>query len=237
MRTLDALRRSRLAEPPPPAALAELTASLAAEAARLRPPAAGGRGGAWRVPLLETPAVEAWLLGWPAGQVTPAHGHGHGRSVVALTVVDGELSEECLDPTIWTTCRRTTWRAGSTTVFPPGHVHVLGAGRGPAAAVHAWSPLGTGPAGRGATASPCQIDRGTPRGSPDPSGPSRYPAAVQDSGRWAVALRVPAVVVAVASFPPLGLLAVAPGRRSILRTVRWMSGTSGMGYPADQPAV
>jgi quercetin dioxygenase-like cupin family protein len=165
VRTLDALRRSRLAEPPPPAALAELTASLAAEAARARPPAAGDRGLAWRVPLLATPAVEAWLLGWPAGQVTPAH--GHGRSVVALTVVEGTLSEECLDPTIWTTCRRTTWRAGSTTVFPPGHVHVLGAaGRGPAAAVHAWSPLGAGPADRGATASACPTGGDTASAGP-----------------------------------------------------------------------
>ena len=155
MRSHDAVRRSHLAvaELPTPGELAELTASLAGEAARLHP-AAGASEGAWRVPLLETPAVEAWLLGWPAGRLTPAH--GHGRSAVAVTVVEGTLSEECLDPTIWTTCRRTTWWAGSTTMFPPGHVHVLGAaGRGPAIAVHAWSPLGAGPVDRQAAASPC----------------------------------------------------------------------------------
>jgi len=118
--------------------LAEQAARLAGEIqAAGRSP--GGPPGAWQVPLLLAADVEVWLLGWPAGQVTPAH--DHGGSAVALTVVEGALSEECLDPTIWTTGRRTTWRAGSTTVFPPGHVHVLGAAGGrPAVAVHAWSP-------------------------------------------------------------------------------------------------
>jgi quercetin dioxygenase-like cupin family protein len=97
---------------------------------------------AWSVPLLVTPAVEAWLFAWPAGLVTPAH--GHRRAAEAVTVVEGSLSEECLDPTIWTTGRRTTWRAGASTLFPSGHVHLLGAaGDRPALAVHAWS----GPAG------------------------------------------------------------------------------------------
>jgi quercetin dioxygenase-like cupin family protein len=121
--------------------LAELAARLADEldAGGLDQP--GAPPGAWQVPLLLAPEVEAWLLGWPAGEVTAAH--DHGRSTVALTVVAGTLSEECLDPTIWTTGRRTTWRAGSTTAFPPGHVHVLGAAGGrPAVAVHAWSPRG-----------------------------------------------------------------------------------------------
>ena len=100
----------------------------------LVPPA----GRAWSVPLLVSPEAEAWLIGWPVGLVTPAH--GHGGATMAVTVVEGALSEECLDPTIWTTCRRTTWRAGATTGFPPGHVHRFGAaGDGPAVAVHAWS--------------------------------------------------------------------------------------------------
>ena len=107
----------------------------------LRPPPAPA-GAAWSVPLLVTPDVEAWLLGWPAGLVTPAH--DHGGATVAVTVIEGSLSEECLDPTIWTTGRRTTWRAGASTLFPRGHVHLLGAaGDGPAVAVHAW----TAPAG------------------------------------------------------------------------------------------
>ena len=124
-----------------PSRLARLTAHLAAETVAFPDPPADR---AWSVPLLVTPEAEAWLLGWPAGLVTPAHGH-HGDTV-AVTVVEGALSEECLDPTIWTTGRRTTWRAGATTVFPPGHVHLLGAaGDQPAVAVHAWS----GPAGSG----------------------------------------------------------------------------------------
>src|SRR5918994_7791754 len=102
---------------------------------------------AWSVPLLVTPDVEAWLLGWTAGFVTPAH--DHGGATVAVTVIEGSLSEECLDPTIWTTGRRTTWRAGATTLFPPGHVHLLGAaGDGPAVAV----PARSGPAGSGGRA-------------------------------------------------------------------------------------
>src|SRR5215207_9659208 len=125
----------------PPAELVQLTAHLALEA---QPVTAGPADRPWSVPLLVTPDAEAWLLGWPAGLVTTAH--HHGAATVAVSVVEGALSEECLDPTIWTTGRRTTWRAGATTVFPPGHVHLLGAaGDQPAVAVHAWS----GPAGSG----------------------------------------------------------------------------------------
>ena len=124
-----------------PAELVQLTAHLAMEA---QPVAVAPADRPWSVPLLVTPEAEAWLLGWPAGLVTTAH--DHGAATVAVSVVEGALSEECLDPTIWTTGRRTTWRAGATTVFPPGHVHLLGAaGDQPAVAVHAWS----GPAGSG----------------------------------------------------------------------------------------
>ena len=78
-----------------PSELARLTADLAAETWPPGPgtgpaPAVPGSGPvtvppanrAWSVPLLVTPETEAWLLGWPAGLVTPAHGHGarhHGR--------------------------------------------------------------------------------------------------------------------------------------------------------------
>jgi hypothetical protein len=129
------------AMPPPtldPGRLAGLATRLAGELQTGGGPP-GGPPGAWQVPLLLATDIEAWLLGWPAGFVTPAH--DHGGSTVAVTVLEGALTEECLDPTIWTTGRRTTWRAGSTTVFPPGHVHVLGAaGDRPAVAVHAFTP-------------------------------------------------------------------------------------------------
>jgi quercetin dioxygenase-like cupin family protein len=132
-------------EPAPPA-LGPLSGRVAdRDRGVFRPSTAPGPDDpAWSVPLLVTAEVEAWLLGWPAGLVTPVH--DHGRATVAVTVVEGSLSEECLDPTIWTTGRRTTWRAGASTLFPAGHVHVLGAaGDRPAVAVHAWS----GPAGSG----------------------------------------------------------------------------------------
>ncbi|HJU02610.1 MAG TPA: hypothetical protein VJ966_15560, partial [Actinomycetes bacterium] len=102
----------------------DLTIHLAGRVAD-RPPADPAPDRPWSIPLLITPELEAWLLGWPAGLVTSPHGHrGTGT---ALTVVDGSLSEECLDPTIWTTGRRTTWKAGASTLFPAGHVHLLGA--------------------------------------------------------------------------------------------------------------
>jgi quercetin dioxygenase-like cupin family protein len=124
------------------AALVALTTRLANEVALVR------THRPWPVPLLVTPEVEAWLVGWPVGAASPAH--DHGGATVAVTVVEGSLSEECLDLTIWTTGRRTTWRAGASTLFPAGHVHLLGAaGDRPAVAVHAWSRL-TGSADRAA---------------------------------------------------------------------------------------
>ena len=153
---------ARGAEGPTPPQAGPLTGRVAAPAASVLRSSTPPPDRPWAVPLLVTPEAEAWLLGWPAGLVTRAH--DHGGATVALTVVEGSLSEECLDPTIWTTGRRTTWRAGASTLFPRGHVHLLGAaGHRPAVAVHAWSgPAGSaeraagrlaagrcGPAGRG----------------------------------------------------------------------------------------
>ena len=183
-----------------PAELVRLTAHLALEAPSAAP---GPADRPWSVPLLVTPAAEAWLLGWPAGLVTPAH--DHGSATVAVTVVDGTLSEECLDPTIWTTGRRTTWRAGATTVFPPGHVHLLGAaGDRPAVAVHAWS----GPVGQ---------------------------AAVPQAGlRWAEPEErlAGALVEDVTPPSPSGsarVVAVTAAGRVMRRTARWILSTSGIG--------
>jgi quercetin dioxygenase-like cupin family protein len=132
-------------DPPPPGVSDPAPADMGPLSGRV-----GDRGGSvlrsstapadrpWSVPLLVTSGVEAWLLGWPAGLVTPAH--DHAAAAVAVTVVEGWLSEECLDPTIWTTGRRTTWKAGASTLFPARHVHLLGAAGGrPALAVQAWS--------------------------------------------------------------------------------------------------
>jgi quercetin dioxygenase-like cupin family protein len=143
-----------------------------------RLPAAGPPQRPWSVPLLVTPEAETWLLGWPPGLVAPPHGHGGGP--VTVTVVAGALSEECLDPTIWTTGRRTTWRAGATVTFPPGHVHLLGAAGGqPAVTIHAWSGV-AGSAGGGA-GRPGPVPGGAAAGAGEPGG-GRGPA--QHVGLW-----------------------------------------------------
>jgi hypothetical protein len=117
--------------------LAEATRRLAASAPRWRPLLGAVPG---RTRLAWTAGLELWLVEWPSGTATRAH--DHGGAAVALTVLDGALVEDCLDATIWTTCRRTTFRTGSTAAFDPGHVHrLVAAGGAPAASVHAWSPL------------------------------------------------------------------------------------------------
>ena len=121
---------------PEPPALAEAARRLAASAPAWRPRLGAAPG---RTRLAWTAGLELWLVEWAPGTVTPVH--DHGGAVVALTVLDGTLVEDCLDATIWTTCRRTTFRAGTAVAFEPGHVHRLAAGGGrPAASVHAWSP-------------------------------------------------------------------------------------------------
>lgn len=127
------------AAPLPPGRLAEIAGHLAGAAGLRRPVARPADGTPARTRLLWTPAVEVWLVEWAPAQATRVH--DHGGAATAFSVVEGALAEECLDVTIWTTCRRTTWRAPSTAAFGPGHVHLLGnAGSGAAASVHAQSP-------------------------------------------------------------------------------------------------
>lgn len=118
--------------------LAEATRWLAASAQRWRPLLGAASGRTRRTRLAWTAELELWLVEWAPEAVTRAH--DHGGAALALTVLDGTLVEDCLDATIWTTCRRTTFRAGATTAFAPGHVHRLAtATNAPAVSVHAWS--------------------------------------------------------------------------------------------------
>jgi quercetin dioxygenase-like cupin family protein len=168
----------------PPAGIGAPSGRVAEPGARVVGLSTGPPDRPWSVPLLISPEAEAWLLGWPAGFTTAPHAHRGTGS--ALTVVEGSLSEECLDMTIWTTGRRTTWKAGTTTLFPAGHVHLLGtAGGRPAVAVHAWSVVagsagggagrtapvragraagGRGPGGGRGPAEPVGVERGRGRG-------------------------------------------------------------------------
>ena len=120
-----------------PHGLALATRLLAASAPRWRRLLGDPPAGSRHTRLAWTATAELWLVEWAPGAATRAHDH-HGATV-ALTVLDGALVEDCLDATIWTTCRRTTFRAGSTAVFDPGHVHLLAAAGVAAASVHAWS--------------------------------------------------------------------------------------------------
>jgi quercetin dioxygenase-like cupin family protein len=130
--------------------LAEATRRLAASAPRWRRLLGATPAGIRRTRLAWNATAELWLVEWAPGAATRAHDH-HGAAV-ALTVLDGALVEDCLDATIWTTCRRTTFRAGSTTAFDPGHVHLLAAADAGAASVHAWSwPAQAGLAGTART--------------------------------------------------------------------------------------
>jgi Cysteine dioxygenase type I len=124
-----------------PAQLAAVADRVADAAGRWRPIVRHHPLRRWRTRLLRTDSVEVWLLGWAPGQSVEAHDHGGATG--AFTVVDGTLVEDCLDPTIWTTGRRTTFPAGSRSAFGPEHVHVLGnRGTEPASSVHACSPPG-----------------------------------------------------------------------------------------------
>jgi hypothetical protein len=170
------------AAPLPPGRLADLARHLAGAAALWRPGArpgarladpAGSAGpadpagsaGPARTRLLWTPAVEAWLVEWAPGQTTGVH--DHGGAATALCVVEGALAEECLDVTIWTTCRRTTWRAPATAAFDPGHVHLVGnAGGGVAASVHVRSPASRAPASCAPGARARPAGAGTGSGQP-----------------------------------------------------------------------
>jgi predicted metal-dependent enzyme (double-stranded beta helix superfamily) len=136
-----ALPRLDVAVAPSPAELVAVTDRFAVAAGRWRPLLRHDPDRPWSAPLLRSDAVEVWLLAWSPGQQLPAHDHGGAAG--AFTVVEGTLVEECLDPTIWTTGRRTTFRAGSRSCFGPGHVHVLGNhGSQVATSVHASSPSG-----------------------------------------------------------------------------------------------
>jgi hypothetical protein len=133
----ELLGRSPLA----PAALARVAGRLVDAAELWRPVVRHDPGEPGYVRLLRTGGVEVWLLGWWPGQHVRAHDHGGASG--AFAVVDGLLVEDCLDHTIWTTSRRTGFRAGARTAFGPGHVHVLGnPGPGVATSVHASSPPG-----------------------------------------------------------------------------------------------
>jgi hypothetical protein len=132
---LSPLRPHLLARPPLPAAA---LAAIAGHLTSLRPwsPSAPGA-----TRLLAGAGIEVWLRAWAPGERLAAH--DHGGAVGAFAVVEGALVEECLDLTMWTTCRRTTFPAGSRSCFGPGHVHLLAAAGGaPALSVHAASPPG-----------------------------------------------------------------------------------------------
>ena len=77
---------------------------------------------------------EAWLLTWLPGQRTGLH--DHGGSAGAFTVLFGSVREETVADAGGRTLPATAVRS-----FGAEHVHdVVGAGSGPAATLHVYSP-------------------------------------------------------------------------------------------------
>ncbi|WP_020671002.1 cysteine dioxygenase [Amycolatopsis nigrescens] len=121
-----------------PRELAELTGTVAAELTTgLRELLRFEEEQRWWARLALTDGVELWLLSWLPGQQTKPHDHGGASG--SFTVLQGELAEEYRyagGP-----IRSRTHRAGDGLGFGAGRAHqVTGAGNGPAASVHAYSP-------------------------------------------------------------------------------------------------
>ena len=131
-------RRAHAAAPIPEAALAAFVAGIATTPELWSPfvPAVGAARSS--VHLLETDALDVWLLGWPPG--THVEPHDHGDSAGAFVVVRGSLVE-----VRWSgTQRRRVVAAGEVISVAPGVVHDVLAGDAaevtPAVSLHAYSP-------------------------------------------------------------------------------------------------
>ena len=86
--------------------------------------------------VLATPAYDAWVIYWPAGELLDLH--DHGGSAGAFSVVSGELAEATVEAGA-TVVR--TFAQGQTSDFGASRVHAV-ANRGSAVAtsVHVYSP-------------------------------------------------------------------------------------------------
>jgi len=88
------------------------------------------------VRLLLTARYEVWVIGWTEGQVVPLH--DHGRSVGALAVVEGRLTESV--PDRGGPARRTIG-AGSVHPLRAGLIHEVANRRPePATSIHVYAP-------------------------------------------------------------------------------------------------
>ena len=93
----------------------------------------------WFVRLHATPSVEAWLITWTTAQGLELH--DHGGSCGAVSVVEGELTEDYTDLVGGVPLRRNSWRRGSVVTFGPDHVHDLrNLSPHPATSIHVYSP-------------------------------------------------------------------------------------------------
>jgi hypothetical protein len=92
----------------------------------------------WYRQLRDDGDVDVWLIGWATGQATELH--DHGRSLGAMTVVSGVLSEQRWAPHRGG-IRSRPLRSGCSQGFRLGHVHdVVNVSAAPAVSVHAYSP-------------------------------------------------------------------------------------------------
>lgn len=87
--------------------------------------------------LVETPAYEAVVIGWPPGAGLRMHGHDGSRA--AIHIVAGQLRERFVD--VDGSVRMRWLDTGSTTRLDADHVHeVLNIGDVEAVSVHVYAP-------------------------------------------------------------------------------------------------
>jgi quercetin dioxygenase-like cupin family protein len=117
-----------------PAGLARLASVLATRSDLWRPLVHVDPDNRWFTRIAGGDGWEAWLLTWLPGQRTGLH--DHGGSSGAFTVLSGVVREESVHDR-----QGRLLSAPDLRSFGPQHIHdVIGAGDGPAATLHVYSP-------------------------------------------------------------------------------------------------
>ena len=127
-----------------PEQLLVLARAIAADASLWRSVARHDPVARWHRRVAATTRYDVWLIGWDRHQGVDLH--DHGGSAGAFVVIDGELTETCVDHEDGRGLRTTALGAGDGRAFAAGHVHrvVNVSDAAPATSLHVYSrPLVT----------------------------------------------------------------------------------------------